>query len=240
VKVYGSVPPSSAGAAPALFATFKPYGEDRSGVSIATGFVDFSTGRDSIVTAPGAGSASEVKVFAFSLFKPIGKAAGRGTQAAAINVPVNTASFRPFGNDYRGGVSLATGWLAGSLGGAKRIIVSQLTDAGSVKIFSNGSELDGGPLLYLHSPMQHGHGTQFREIANFKPFDGSAGTRVAITSTTTGANLLVSGVASGGTDASVVKYDFVRPNAEAKTLQAVRLGQVWSGKGTQPAILGGD
>ena len=41
----------------------------------------------------------------------------------------------PFGRAYRGGVSLATGWLAGSLGGAKRIIVSQLADKGSVKIF---------------------------------------------------------------------------------------------------------
>jgi hypothetical protein len=88
--------------------------------------------------------------------------------------------------------------------------------------------------------MHHGHGAQFREIAHFKPFDGSAGTRVATTSTTTGANLLVSGVAAGGTDASVLKYELVRPNAQATTLQPVRLGQVWSGKGPQPAILGGD
>ena len=126
---------------------------------------------------------------------------------------MNTASFIPFGKDYRGGVSLATGWLAGSLGGAKRIIVSQLADSGSVKIFSSGSALDGGPSLYLQSPLHHGHGAHFREIASFEPFDGSAGTRVATTSTTTGANLLVSGVAAGGTDASVLKYEFVRPNA---------------------------
>jgi DNA-binding protein H-NS len=63
---------------------------------------------------------------------------------------------------------------------------------------------------------------------------------VATTSTTTGANLLVSGVAAGGTDASVFKYEFVRPNAQSTTLQPVRLGKVWSGKGSQPAILGGD
>src|SRR6516162_8461404 len=101
VKVYESQLSSSAGVVPALFSTFEPYGEDRSGVSIATGFVDFSTGRESIVTAPGQGS----------------------TQAARTDQPVNTASFIPFGKDYRGGASLATGWLAGSLGGAKRIIV---------------------------------------------------------------------------------------------------------------------
>jgi FtsP/CotA-like multicopper oxidase with cupredoxin domain len=239
VKVYRSALPPS-GAVPPLFSTFKPYGEDRSGVSIATGFVDFSTGRDSIVTAPGPGGRAEIKVFAFPLLKPISPAGHGGAHAAAIDQPVNSASFVPFGNGYRSGVSLATGWLAGSLGGAKRIVVSQLGDGGSVKIFSNGSALDGGPAMYLQSPSQHGHGGEFREIAAFKPFDGAGGTRVATTSTTSGAHLLVSGIASGGTDASVLKYDLVRPNAQASTLQAVRLGQVWSAKGSQPASLGGD
>ena len=194
----------------------------------------------------GAGSPTEVKVFAFPLFKPIGKAGQEGnpdlcsTQPAGVPQPMKTAAFLPFGKDYRGGVSLTTGWLAGSLGGAKRIIVSQLADRGSLKVFSSGSALDGGPSLYLQSPLHHSHSAHFREIAGFEPFDGSAGTRVAATSTTTGANLLVSGVAAGGTDASVLKYEFVRPNAQSTTLQAVRLGQVWTGKGSQPAILGGD
>jgi hypothetical protein len=44
-----------------------------------------------------------------------------------------------FGKDYRGGISLAARWLAGSLGGGKRIIVSPLADKGSVEIFSSGS-----------------------------------------------------------------------------------------------------
>ena len=153
---------------------------------------------------------------------------------------MNTASLTPFGKDYRGGASLATGWLAGSLGGAQRIIVSQLADKGSVKIFSSGSVLDGGPSLYLMSPLHHDHGANFREIASFEPFGGSGGTRVATTSTATGANLLVSGVLPGGTDATVIKYDFVRPNAQSTTLEAVRLGQVWSGKGSLPPSLGGD
>jgi hypothetical protein len=109
-----------------------------------------------------------------------------------------------------------------------------------VKIFSSGSALDGGPPLYLQNPLHHDHGAYFREIAGFEPFEGSAGTRVATTSTTTGANLLVSGVAAGGTDASVFKYELVRPDAQSTALQAVRLGQVWSGRASQPAILGGD
>src|SRR5262249_42385397 len=238
VKVYKAQLSSKPGAVPAIFSSFKPYGDDRSGISIATGFIDFSTGRESIVTAPGPGSASEVKVFAFPLFKPIAKAGASSTQAARIDQSMNTASLTPVGKEYRGGVSLATGWLAGSLGGAKRIIVSQLADGGSVKVFSSGSALDGGPSLYLQSPLHHDHGAHFREIAAFKPFDGSAGTRVATTSTTTGANMLVSGVA--GTDASVLKYELGRPNAQATTLQAVRLGQVWSGKASQAASLGGD
>jgi hypothetical protein len=182
--------------------------------------VDFSTRRESIVTAPGPGIPARVKVFAFPLLKPIAKAGQASAQTA--DLPVNTASFVPFGYDYRGGVSLATGWLAGSLGGAKRIIVSQLADSGSVKIFSSGSALDGGPSLYLQSPLLHDHDAHFREIAGFEPFGGS------------------SGVAPGSTDASVIKYDLVRPDAQSTTLQAVRLGQIWSGKAAQPASLGGD
>jgi FtsP/CotA-like multicopper oxidase with cupredoxin domain len=237
VKVYRSELPLAGEGVPRLFAVFAPYGEDRSGVSLATGFVDFATGRESIITAPGPGSPAEVKVFAFPLLKRMG---GPGAAEAQAEKPVNTASFIPFGKDYRSGVSLATGWLAGSLGGAKRIIVSQLAQAGSVKVFSSGSALDGGPSAYLQSPSHHSHGAQFREIAGFKPFDEGTGTRVATTSTTTGASLLVSGIAAGGSEARVLKYELVRPDARSTLLQAVRLRQVWSGKGSQPPALGGD
>ena len=94
--------------------------------------------------------------------------------------------------------------------------------------------------MYLHNPLHHNHGAQFREIASLEPFSESSGTRVATTSTTTGANLLVSGTAPGDADASVVKYDLVRPNTQSTTVQAVRLGEVWSGKASSPPILGGD
>ena len=62
----------------------------------------------------------------------------------------------------------------------------------------------------------------------------------ATTSTTTGAHLLVSGVSAQAASASVLKYELVRPNDRATTLQARRLGQVYSGPGSQPATLGGD
>ena len=238
VKVYQIPLAAAASTGPTLFAAFKPYGDDRSGVTVAAGFVDFSTGRESIVTAPGPGVEANVKVFAFSLLKPMAKTDRESAQR--VDQPVNTSSFVPFGDSYRGGVSLATGWLAGTLGGAQRIIVSQLADHGSVKIFSSGCALDGGPSMYLHNPLHHDHGAQFREIASFEPFGGSGGTRVATTSTTTGANLLVSGVGPEATDASVTKYDLARPNAQSTTLQAVRLGEVWSGKASSLPILGGD
>jgi FtsP/CotA-like multicopper oxidase with cupredoxin domain len=238
VKVYRSALPSSSGTAPPLFSTFKPYGDDASGVSLAAGFVDFGTGRESIVTAPGAGRAAEIKVFAFPLFKPTRRASRSGAPAPPIDQPVNTASFTAFDNGYSGGVSLATGWLAGVLGGAKRIVVSQLAGAGAVKVFSSGSALDGGPAMYLQNPGHHGHGAQFREMATFTPFEGTSGTRVATTSTTTGAHLLVSGVAPQGR--SILKYELVRPNSQATTLQAVRLGQIDAGPGAQPAGLAGD
>jgi hypothetical protein len=245
VRVYSSKLPSSPGSAPDLFSSFSPYAGDRSGVSLCSGFVDFATGRYSIVTAPGPGVPAEVKVFVFSLMKPIKDSSGHGAghtggHAAGPGQPVNTASFMPFGDAYQGGVSLATGWLAGALGGAERIVVSQLADAGTVKVFSSGAALDDGPALYLHSPNEHGHAPAFREIASFNPFDGSSGARVATTSTTTGADLLVSGVASRGQGASVVRYELARPHAQARTLQARRLGEIFSEAGSQPAMLGGD
>jgi hypothetical protein len=163
------------------------------------------------------------------------------TRHGRVSEPEQTARFLPFGDAYRSGVSLGTGWLAGSLGGAKRIVVSQLAGNGTVKIFSSGSALDGGPAMYLQSPLRHGHGSDFREIGSFNPFSGAAGTRVATTSTTSGANLLVSGVSAEDSTARVVKYELIRPHHKADALEAVRLGEVLAMRGMQqPALLGGD
>ena len=54
VKVFRSDLPSSPGTAPALFSTFSPYPDDQLRRERRSGFVDFATGRYSIVTAPGA------------------------------------------------------------------------------------------------------------------------------------------------------------------------------------------
>ena len=122
----------------------------------------------------------------------------------------------PFGIGYRGGVSLATGWLAGSLGGAERIVVGQLTGPGTVKVYSSGSALQGGPKIYLHSADAHTPVANFTEIASFKPFDDASGVSVATTSTTVGADLLVSGVSP--TDKTVQVLEISAGQSRSLTL----------------------
>jgi hypothetical protein len=145
----------------------------------------------------------------------------------------------PFGMDYRGGLSLATGWLTGPLGGAETIVTGQLAGPGEVKVYSSGSRLDGGPQIYLaradHPPI-----ATFNEIASFRPFDGGAGVSVATTSTTMGGDLLVSGLAAGSTDAQVRKFQFVRAYPEAVRLDAKELGTVASAASAGLSALGGD
>ena len=241
VKVFSSKLPSTPGTAPELFSTFNPYLDDRNGVSVASGFVDFTTGRYSIVTAPGPGSITQVKVFNFSLMPLLDKSkkpAGGEICEPGEHKPAVTNSFMPFGLDYRGGLSLATGWLTGPLGGAETIVAGQLTQPGEVKVFTSGSRLQGGPAIYLAST-EHSLVPLFTEIADFIPFDATSGVSVATTSTTIGADLLVSGV-SQGNSAQVRKYRFVRPTDDATTILAQPLGEVVSTAGSSPNVVGGD
>ncbi len=233
------------GGPPTLFSSFTPYEDDTSGVSVTAGFVSFMSGRNSIVTAPGPGSVAKVRVFDYWLMKPT------GIRIAESNVPLEMCSstdgqpsmiaeFEPFGSEYRGGVSLATGWLYGKLGGAERVVVGQLTGPGAVKVFSTGSALQAGPELYLKSPVEHGGLAEFREETHLTPFAGVSGVRVATTSTTTGADLLVSGVLSEDKTVRVRKYDLVRPDTKSSELRAVELGEVMASPGSAPNVLGGD
>jgi hypothetical protein len=211
-------------------------------VSVAAGIVDFMSGRNSIVTAPGPGSPAHIKVFDFSLMTPID---GASKQDASMDMhekvgePATTAEFTPFGDTYKSGVSLATGWLTGAFGGAQSIVVSQLADAGAVKVYSSGSALDGLPMMYLSNPA-HDDPIKFSEVTSFSPFAGPSGARVAATSTTYGADLLVSGVAADGGGVHVIKYRLVRPSPSAVVLQAERESEVESASGSQPYALGGN
>ena len=241
VKIFAYQPKSE----PTLFSSFKPYPDDTSGVLVASGFVSTTSGRNSIVTAPGPGSPAVIKVFDYWLMKPAPIKINETNIplqmcAKGDGKPAKMAEFAPFGTDYRGGVSLTTGWLYGQLGGAKRIIVSQLAENGAVKIYSTGSALDGGPAGELKSPVEHGELPTFDEVYSFEPFDGAGGVRVATTSTTTGADLLVSGISNADKMAKVLKFDFLRPTADAKTVFAKKLGEVYAASGSDAPLVGGD
>ncbi|MGB6950371.1 MAG: multicopper oxidase domain-containing protein, partial [Candidatus Cybelea sp.] len=232
VRIFGSALPAL-GTAPATFATFAPYGSDRSGVNLGAGFVDFLTGRNSIVTAAGAGA--QVKVFSYSLMTPIGAPPAWPNNPGRAHMD---ASFAPFGPAYRGAISIATGWLAGSYGGAEAIAAGRLSGTGTVKVFSTGTALQGNPPMYLRSAMMHETASHFNEVASFEPFAGAPSVRVATTSTTIGADLLVSGALGGGV--RVEKFRLVRATPLAQLLRATRVHAVWSAMGTAPAVLGGD
>ncbi|HEY5425959.1 MAG TPA: multicopper oxidase domain-containing protein, partial [Candidatus Tumulicola sp.] len=232
VRIFSSELPA-VGTAPATFAAFAPYGSDTSGVNLAAGFVDFLTGRNSIVTAPLKGA--QIKVFSYSLMTPI------GSPPAWPNNPGNAhmdASFTPFGASYRSSISIATGWLAGSYGGAEAIAASRLSGAGTVKVFSTGTALQGNPPMYLRSAMMHETVSNFNEIASFAPFVGASGVRVATTSTTIGADLLVSGAPGG--KVQIEKFRLARSNPQAHALTATRVHAISSGIGTAAPVLGGD
>jgi hypothetical protein len=93
--------------------------------------------------------------------------------------------------------------------------------------------------MYL-APADHSPIVAFSEMASFTPFDGGAGVTVATTSTTHGANLLVSGVSAKDKTAQVAKYQLVRPSPQATNMLVKPLGTVVSAPGAQPNVLGGD
>jgi hypothetical protein len=243
VKVFGTELPSSPGTVPPLFAAFSPYPGDTSGVTVASGFVDFTTGRNSIITAPGPGTPTQVKVFTMSLMKPLkARSASTATpkQCPGPKEAAVTAAFMPFGLGYTGGVSLTTGWLTGPQGGARAIVVGQLSDPGGVKVYSSGSMLQGGPRGYLQSFSAHSVPPVFTDIARFTPFEDVSGVRVATTSTTIGADLLVSGISRTDRSVKVRKYQLFKPAADASVLEAKEIGEVSSMTGAFPNALGGD
>ena len=245
VKVFGSTRPPQPGTAPDVFASFSPYPGATTGVTVAAGLIDAVSGRFSIVTAPGAGSAAQIKVFRFDLYTP-----NSGTSAWCAprdplppGVPRLTADFPAFDAGYSGGVSLATGWIAGgALGGAQSIVLAQTAGAGTVKIFSSGSALDGEPEVYLKSPDAHDAKVAFRETASFAPFPDAAtpGVRVATTSTTSGADVLVSGLDASGNSVRVRKYGLARASADARTLSPKIVSELAASPGSVPSALGGD
>ncbi|CAN5688665.1 hypothetical protein BH10ACT9_BH10ACT9_54290 [soil metagenome] len=237
VKVFSTTLPES-GTAPGVYSTFSPYPGSQTGVGLATGLVDSGSGRESIVTAPGPGDPPQIKTFRYDLYTPTARAGADGAvheHGGSSNGPEMTSEFLAYDSTYTGGVSLSTGWVAGAEGGAKSVITGQLDGEGTVRVWSTGSRLDGAPEMYLMSPHDHEGHVEFAQIASFAPFPGgSPGVNVATTSTTVGADLLVSGAGQ------VRKYFLGRPTPEATTLAPTLLTTLPAvPSGTGPMPLGG-
>ncbi|MGZ6983196.1 MAG: copper oxidase, partial [Ilumatobacteraceae bacterium] len=131
--------------------------------------------------------------------------------------PKMTAQFMAYDENYKGGVAVSTGWVAGAEGGAMSIVTSQLAGDGTVRVWSNGSRLDGQPTIYLDNPNHHEENVDYAQIASFAPFPGAnPGVTVATTSPVYGADLLVAGITPGGQE--VRKFTLERPAPDAKTV----------------------
>jgi hypothetical protein len=223
VKVFSSHLPTESGKAPDVFSTFKPYPGSQAGVAVATGLVSFEQGRPSIVTAPGPGEPARVKTFHYDLFSPTARAQANGApKPDGPGDPTMTSEFLAYDQGYTGGISLSTGWVAGQEGGAQSIITGQLAGDGAVRTWSAGSRLDGAPAVYTHSMSHPEDHVMFRQTASFNPFTGAVpGVTVATTSTTTGADLLVSGAGPQGSE--VRRFSLARPAPEATTLAPTQL-----------------
>lgn len=241
VKVFSSTLPDRTGTAPDVFSAFTPYPGSESGVALATGMVESGSGRESIVTAPGPGDAPLVKTFRYDLYEPTARARANGTapqshSAGGRNDPRMTSQFMAYDESYTGGLSLATGWVAGAEGGSKSILTGQSGGAGSVRVWSTGSLLDGQPEIYLDDPNHHEDNATYAQIASFAPMPG--GVTLATTSTTVGADVLVAGLTPAGSE--VRKYTLGRATPVATTLDPTLVATlpVVTGTGT-PAPLAG-
>lgn len=230
VKVLASGPARAQTQRP--YSVWNPHGDNRTGVELATGPVDF-TGRESVITAPGPGSQPRVRTWSFSLFTSDHDHGGHGTHSsAATRQPDLTAGFLAFGRGFRGGVNLATGWVGGEQGGFSRIIVGQAGGGSRISVFSTGNALNGHPELYVTPLHEHGMASYVRG-ASFVVRPGStSGVEVATAADPTSADLVVS---TGGRSVEVYRLVRAAPTDTAWTPRLVQTRTV----GAAVASLGG-
>ncbi len=194
------------------FAWWHPYGAFSGGVDVAAGIVDAS-GRESVVTGPGPGMKPVVKTWLFDLYTRNGSTDWLPTRQR----PMRTSSFLAFESTYTGGVNVATGWIAGGLGGFSRIIAGKQTGASTVTVFTSGSALTGHPALYLMPASNHSMMAEFTKAADFEAFPGSTtGVDVTTSANPLSADLVVSGVDDGKPTLQV--FDLFRKAAKNRML----------------------
>jgi len=195
-----------------VFATWHPYGSFTGGVDVASGLIDES-GRESVVTAPGAGMKPLLKTWMFDLFMKNGST----TWLPQHQQPMRSSRFLAFEPEYRGGVNVATGWVAGKLGGFSRIIAGKQAGASTVSVFTSGSALTGHPEMYLMHADDYMVMPEFDLAARFDAFPGSSsGVDVTSAANPLSADLIVSGLDAGVPTAQ--RFDLFRKQTKDTTL----------------------
>ncbi len=198
------------GKRPAVVGSFSPYPGQKSGVEVAVGMVECASGLHSVITAPGPGQPSLVKVFRYEVENP--------EFCTPESGPSTISEFLAYDRSYKGGVSLACDWLSAAVGGAQMVVTGQRSGSGEVRAFSTGSALDGFPEMYTQSPTHHSGPVSFRKVLEFAPFSG--GVAVATSSTTDGADLWIQ---SG--DGEPRRYTAGRAHPNDDHLTATRRGK---------------
>ena len=163
------------GKAPDVFSTFTPYPGSKSGVTLATGMVELGSGRESIVTAPGPGDAPLIKTFRYDLYKPTARAQANGTARRAFgkpNEPTMTSNFLAYDEGYRAGCRCRPGGSRARRAAPRASSPGSSAAHGTVRVWSNGSRLDGLPIMYPDNPNHHEENVKYRQIASFEPFAG--------------------------------------------------------------------
>ena len=118
------------------------------------------------------------------------------------------------------GVNIATGWVAGKMGGFSRIIAGKQSGASTVSVFTSGSALDGHPEMYLMPADHYMVMPEFALAAKFDAFPGStAGVDVTTAANPLSADLVVSGENDG--IPTVQRFDLFRKKAN-DTMLSVR------------------
>lgn len=210
IRVFATDLPSASGEAPATIASFAPFAGTQ-GSSITAGLV--TPGRISIVAAPN--GSDRISVYQFPLFDRIGAAASQGGSPSTLGAPQLVKAFDAF-KDYDGPLSLTTGWVAAQEGGLESIVVGQASGEGLVRVLSWASKLSNETTMYIEHD-HHSHSTDFVATLTFTPFGGPV--TVATTSTTAGANILVTGRESGRNIAGV--YTVRQRESDQTQLSAV-------------------
>ena len=178
----------------------------RGGVTVAVGDIDGS-GFESLVTGAGAGGASHVKTFRNSRFFMIGDTPILpGNQSISMN---QTGEFMAYEMGYTGGVQVAVGLNAGTMGNFYRILTGTLTAGPRVTIWENTSLHDSGAMATSM--------VDFAMVSDFFAFDTTqtTGVRVGSVVVSTGSDFLA---ASGSGTSTVMKRFSLLPGSSEPTL----------------------